>query len=243
VFEDTGNPVRLYPIPFRLLAGAGQFSKYQWIEASVSPSPTDAGPESYHIDSNSLILGDPVPTTQDEWALRGSFLFKDPAWQFGSVEELAEAERAQRTSLGIVFPKEITGVEVVARSAADQIEFEDKIRRINEEIEIAKRQGNLFEEPVPAEMRNLEFLSHRIRISWLCNGRQCSGHKMQVLDWEVAELHRREGDKQALDKVRAICDLSKYATRFFLGNILAHPTSFSIVGIWYPKQDPSLLFR
>jgi len=243
VFEDTGSPVRLYPIPYRRLEGNGRFSKYQWIKAVVAPNPKDTRPESYRIDANSIALEEPVPTTKDEWALRASVLFKDPAWQFGSVDDLITAQNARRTSLGVVFPRTVTGVEVVARPPEDQLSFEEKINRLTEQIEIDKRQLTLFAESVPAEMRDLEFLSHRIRINWLCLNPNCQGHKMQVLDWEVAELHRREGDRKALDKVKEICDLSKYATRFFLGNMLLHPTSFTIVGIWYPKKVPGLLFR
>lgn len=60
---------------------------------------------------------------------------------------------------------------------------------------------------------------------------------MQILDWEVAELHRREGDMSAMAKVQGICDPSQYALKFFLGNLHQHPTAFTIVGLWYPKRS------
>lgn len=66
---------------------------------------------------------------------------------------------------------------------------------------------------------------------------------MQVLDWEVAELHRREGDEKALQGLNERCDLSRYALRFFLGNFRLYPTAFTIVGLWYPKRADDRLFK
>jgi hypothetical protein len=65
---------------------------------------------------------------------------------------------------------------------------------------------------------------------------------MQILDWEVVELQRREGDEKALEKVKQYCDLRAYDLKFFLGNLRLHPASFMIVGLWYPKRVAPSLF-
>ena len=65
---------------------------------------------------------------------------------------------------------------------------------------------------------------------------------MQVLDWEVVELLRREGNEKALQKVESVLDLSKYAVRLFLGSMRLYPQTFCIGGIWYPKRAAGLLF-
>lgn len=243
VFEDTGQPVRLYPIPYRYLEGDGQFSKYQWLSGVVEKNPKDSRPESYRIDCDSIELQEKVPTTADEWGKRSNYIFKNSGWQFDSVEALQKAERAQGISIGIVKPKSIDKIEVVTRPSDDKTTFEEKIRRLGEISEAKRKQLNLFTEATPPEMKSLAYLEDRIRIEWVCHGAGCKGHKMQVLDWEVAELHRKHGDEKALQKVREVCDLNEYATQFFLGNFYLHPTAFTIVGLWYPKRVRDLLFR
>ncbi len=65
---------------------------------------------------------------------------------------------------------------------------------------------------------------------------------MQVLDWEIAELQRREGIGPALEKMRTICDLGAYDLYFYLGNMFLHPSAFLIVGLWYPQKALDRLF-
>jgi hypothetical protein len=66
---------------------------------------------------------------------------------------------------------------------------------------------------------------------------------MQVLDWGLCELQRREGDEKALARMKELCRLDIYNLKFFLGNLFLYPTSFMIVGMWYPKRVSDLLFR
>lgn len=47
----------------------------------------------------------------------------------------------------------------------------------------------------------------------------------------------------ALNRMKDLCRLDVYDTKFFLGNLFLYPASFMIVGIWYPRRVPNLLFR
>jgi hypothetical protein len=234
VLED-GSPVRLYPIPFRYLDE--QFHKYQWVTMRIAQNENDYRPESYKVDRDSIRCGEVIPPGGDEWSRRADFVFKNPAWQFDSVDDLQEAQEKKHTSLGVVIPKKINGVEVVRRSREERLSFREKLAKLQAESEIASKQLDFFIEATPPEMKDLSFLSRRLRVDWECNSADCRGHTMQILDWEVAELHRRLGDDKALSKVRDICDLSKYALKFFLGNLYQHPTAFTIVGLWYPRRS------
>jgi hypothetical protein len=89
-------------------------------------------------------------------------------------------------------------------------------------------------------MKKLEFLKSRVMVSWLCKAEGCSGHKMQVLDWGLCELQRREGSEAAVRRMKEICNLKIYDLKFFLGNLFQYPTSFLIVGMWYPKRREDL---
>jgi hypothetical protein len=238
----SGKPLRLYPIPYRYLGGdKEQFSLYQWITADIMKKQDDYRPESFRIDCDSLETGEVVQPTQDEWGKRAEWMFRDPAWQFESVEALQKAQQEKGTSIGVVAPKEIKKVEVVERSDEEKQSFEQKLAEVKK-IQAAKRaQIHMFEEALPPEMKNLEFMKYRVQVHWLCNGAACKGHKMQVLDWGLCELQRRDGDDKALSRMRELCNLEKYALRFFLGNLFMHPTSFLIVGMWYPKKQPGML--
>ena len=64
---------------------------------------------------------------------------------------------------------------------------------------------------------------------------------MQVLDWGLCELQRREGDEKALARMKELCRLDAYDLKFFLGNLFLYPASFMIVGMWYPKRRDGIL--
>jgi len=236
---ETGLPVRLYPIPYRYLSE--QFAKYQWITASLRKNRNDPRPESYKIDWDSIQCADKIPSSPDEWGKRAAIVFRDDSWQFRSVEELQQAQRSRGTSIAVVVPREIRRVELVKRPADEIRNFEEKVLELRKRLSAKQAQLTLFEETVPPEMKHLEFLRARLQVSWFCHGDNCKGHKMQVLDWEVCELQRRRGDDEALKKVCDLTDQTKYALRFFLGNLFLYPQNFMIVGLWYPKRA-NLLF-
>ncbi len=233
VFED-GQPVRLYPIPFRYLNGDDQFKKYQWVTVYVKRNLSDFRPESYKIDVRQNIdCGEVIPPTKDEWGKRADELFKFDGWQFGSVDELQAAQKAHHTSLGVLTPREILDIRLVARSDQDKQTFSEKMAR----IKAIDNQPFLFEDMLPPELKHIEYIESRIRIDWKCHEPNCNVHKMQILDWEVLELQRKTSHEKALAKVKEVCDLTTHATRFFLGNIHQHPMAFTIVGLWYPKRE------
>jgi hypothetical protein len=127
VFED-GSPVRLYPIPYRYLEDG--FKRYQWITASVSKSDKDPRPESYKVDNESIVLGQVITTTSDEWGTRREWIFKDPRWCFESVEALKAAQSKDKTSLGIIKPKTIHEVSIAERPHNEAKSFAEKLARL-----------------------------------------------------------------------------------------------------------------
>jgi hypothetical protein len=233
---ETGSPIRLYPIPYRYLQGDDQFRKYQWIMARIARNHTDPRPESHQIDYESIEVGDMIETDEYEWSQRAAVMFQDRSWQFDTMEDLYAAQKAHKTSIGIVAPREILRVDLFARPDEDGETFNEKLDRLRKLVAADREQRRLFEEFKLPELKGLEFVANRIRIHWLCHSANCNGHKMQILDWEAIQLQRNVGDAKALQKVLDVCDMKKYALRFFLSNTHAHQGAFSIVGIWYPKK-------
>jgi len=234
--DESGKPLRIYPIPFRYLMGKQRFKRYQWVSAVLHKSKNDNRPESYRVEANSIELRDEIPATSDEWGLRSEVVMRGQDWQFSSMGDLLEAQKEAGCSLGFVRPKTITGVTTSERESADAQSFDQKLKLLRAKNAAARKQLNLFERTVPQRMKHLEFLAGRVCIEWLCHDEQCTGHSMQVLDWEICQLARKEGLQKARNKVAELLDLDRYRTAFILGNFHMYPGSFAIIGLWYPLR-------
>lgn len=244
VFED-GSPVRIYPIPFRHLPKHYKFKKYQWITASVAKNLSDSRPETYRIEPNSIVIGSTIPSNpRNEWAARADFVFKDKLWQFESMDALHAANVSRGLSLGVVTPREILNVLEVDRPSEDARTFRERFKLLKDRTE---QNQELFDETIPPSMLDLEYVPSRMKVVWRCSDPGCGEkqghqpHEMQVLDWEMVELQRNQGATIACSTLAERLNLKEYATRFFLGNMLRYPKSFTIVGIWYPRRVDGLL--
>jgi len=144
-------------------------------------------------------------------------MFRDKSWQFETVDKLLEAQKVNRTSIGIVTPREITNIEATDRPEEDARSFEEKFEELKKTVEAQRAQIQMFEDAIPPEMKRLEFLKSRVMVSWLCKAKDCSGHRMQVLDWGLCELQRRDGSAAAVNRMKELCKLDTYDLKFFLG--------------------------
>jgi hypothetical protein len=232
--DEAGNPLRLYPIPFRYLSGPQRFKRYQWIDASLAKSARDIRPESYTLRADTITLAEEVPVTPDEWGKRAEIVLKSSRWQFSSMRDLLEAQRTSGRSLAFVRPTSFIGVSVRRRDADDADTFQEKLEELKKRNVVARQQLDLFEQTVPPAMKNLEYVGERVCIDWRCADEDCSGHSMQILDWEICELARKIGVEAAKAKVESLLDSDRYKTAFILGNFHMYPSSFAIIGLWYP---------
>ncbi len=233
--DEAGTPLRLYPIPFRYLQGPQRFKRYQWVTADLTKNQKDQRPESYSVRAESIELGSEVSATSDEWGRRAEIVLRDASWQYDSMSKLWQAQHISGRSLAFVVPKTITAISIQKRPAEDAQSFQEKFDRLKNSHEAARKQLDLFESTVPPAMKKLEFVGERICVDWFCSDDGCSGHTMQILDWEICELARKEGLAAAQKKVETLLDLSEYKPAFFLGNFHMFPGSFAIIGLWYPR--------
>jgi hypothetical protein len=211
VMED-GSPIRLYPIPFRYLDEGDRFKKYQWITARIARSTFDSRPESYRIDCDSIEPGKLIEPDQLEWLERRQVVFQNQSWQFESVDALADAQARTKQSLGIVTPREIVSVDLHPRPQDEEASFEQKRERLRKKWE-SESDGWLFDEFMPPELKGLEFTKNRIHVRWTCGSGK--PHNMQIMDWEVFELQRKQGDQKAMQAVREHLDLGLNQAKAF----------------------------
>lgn len=231
VEEATGRLVRLYPITLRYQKEP--FSHYNWIEAKIQRNPNDRRPESFRIQQEDIKILDKLDT-KDGWAKRSEWILRQGN-VFESVEALWAAQDADGTSLGLVKPRRIKRVYVKRLPDSDREEWEKQ--RAN-----ALSQRDLFVD-ADAETKDLVFMPVRYRVEFECHGENCNGHDMSVLDWgmyvlsrrQYAKKNRQQAEADVIAKIHEVTDPEKKDAYLFLGNTLAHPKSFMIVGFYYPK--------
>ncbi|PIP42305.1 MAG: hypothetical protein COX19_01505 [Desulfobacterales bacterium CG23_combo_of_CG06-09_8_20_14_all_51_8] len=143
ILKATKKLIRLYPIRYRYLTGDSQFQKYQWIKAKIKKASLDSRPESFALVESTLEMGNIIGTDGDwvereKWVINQNTLFK-------SVEELLSSQKQNKTSLGIVKPREILGFTIEPKSSDEINEAEIKKKSVLSQM-------GLFEQPKDIEL-------------------------------------------------------------------------------------------
>lgn len=252
--DESGALVRIYPVTLRYMKEP--FAKYQWIDAEIARNTSDRRPESYRIRQDTIRVGEELSVSsggakakQRAWDERRARILR-PEHIYASPWALRDRERTDGTSLGLVKPRTIKRIYTRWKTRADREEWE-----AHRERALAQRELFVDEE---SRTRDLQFVPLQYRIEFTAgdDGSETE-HDMSVLDWEVYALHRkrygmwaketgdsREAGQNAESDVRAkLAEMLDPATKdpyFYLGNTLAHPQSFFIVGLFTPpaKKEP-----
>lgn len=239
VTEDK-NLVRLYPVPFRFLAGPQKFKKFQWVEVPVVEPRNDSRKETLRPQFDSLKVVSPQLSTDGAWRER---------WQWvrpvlsESLCDIQDAQEASGTSLGFFKPAEILDFDW------EREKQEDWTAKELAHLEIR----DLFLKQDRKRMELLEKIPYSFRYRFRCaDCRNAEPHHMKIVDWELMQFYRRmreesETIEDCLRKVRdkwldELCGAEK-DTHFFVGNMQAHLNSFLVLGVFWPpkvKKGPLL---
>ncbi|MFW5721226.1 MAG: hypothetical protein ACOCWW_02445, partial [Bacteroidota bacterium] len=200
--------------------------KYQWIKAKIEKANLDSRPESYNIVEDSIEIGN-VIGTGDDWVEREKWIINEHTL-FDSVEDLLISQKQNKTSLGIVKPKEILKVKLELKTSEEIEDAERKKKGVLSQM-------GLFEQP-----KDIELLPFRMVLKFKCHSPHCSGHNMSILDWEFGQLYRKikanvNWEQKIKDKVLNVCS-SKREPYLILGNIARWRNIFCILGIFYPPK-------
>jgi hypothetical protein len=232
---ETGDFVRLYPVNFRDLPYSKQYRKYQWIEVGAKRhTGRDSRKESFRPDCETLkILAEPIPTVRGDWSERAKYVLAKRA---ASMEELYERQSADRTSLGILRPKRILDLVI-----------SDDAQHWKPGFLAALQQARIWEDRKVTKEPPRK-LPYKFSYRFECDDSRCrKNHRLMIEDWEVGALFWKLVDdgasqKEAAEKVREkflndLCGPEK-DTHFYVGTILAHPKSWVVIGVFYPKKTP-----
>jgi len=230
--REDGSFIRLYPINFRDLPFSQQYKKYQWIEVLARKhGGQDARKESYRPDCDSIrVLGKPIPTCRGDWSERATYALTKAS---ASMEDLYDQQARDRTSLGVFRPKKVHDLIITPDAPEWKAGFKAALAqaRLWDDRKVTK-------EPP----RKVPF---RFQYQFECDDPRCKRkHRMMIEDWEVGALYWRLVDQgaspdEAAGQVRnkflnELCGPDK-DMHFFVGTVLAHPKTWVIIGVFWPK--------
>jgi len=171
---ETRSWIRMYPVNFGSLDEYARFAKWQFIDATWSPSPSDARPESRKVHQDSIRAGERLPAGSG-WEARRAWLdpIVDP-----SLEWLLDANLSSKQSLGAIRPARIERFIIRAASAATA----EQVGR----VEQLRMEWTGSTEP----KGELELLPFDFLYRFTCRDDRCKGHEMQIFDWELGQAYR-----------------------------------------------------
>lgn len=232
--REDGSWVRIYPVPFRRLDEAEQYSKYNWVQCDLIRNTKDPRPESFHpADVKQLVPSGHV-NTRNNWQARRRLLL-----QTGTVhtrlQRLIDGAKANEFSLATFKPTEISGF------VWEQEEREWDPSKLAQMRNHAS-QGELFAEDL---WRKTFEVIPKLPFSFSYRFKDETGKssEMQVLDWEAGALFWKclrncNGDEAAaLKKVRQkyFDEFTQKDLHFFLGTTqefhFRAPNPWVIIGV------------
>jgi hypothetical protein len=224
---DSGEWIRLFPVPFRFLDEDKKFRKYQWIDVRAKRS-SDHRLESRYLDRDSIkILTDPLPT-EDRWKARKDVILPLASPSLCWLQ--AKRDRDGFPTLGFFKPREI------CRFKIDSVDPEWTVEQL-----ARLKQDPLFG-PKPAI--DLEKLPFKPSYKFFCEDSTCPSHTLMCSDWELGASWWRWSQKYTDWKEPFLQRyerdmMERLDTHFFVGTTKAHPQSWIIVGLFYPPKEQS----
>lgn len=224
--DDGGRPgwIRLYPVPFRSLADDKQFRKYEPMDLQVQAHGGDRRPETRRPNIDSIRPSGRVLGTEHAWRARRPLV--EPLMA-SSMCAIQREQRELGTSLGVFRPREVIDLRI------EPVEESPDKRRM---AAAAAAQKSLFDE---AEVTALEQVPFAFKYHYVCSDPSCRTHTQTIIDWEIAQYYRnvrRTADWRDRVRGRWLGELSGRGkdTAFIVGNQHQHPTSFLVLGVWWP---------
>ena len=171
---DDGQPIRLYPIPYRLLPEDKRFAKWQPIRARVAKS-SDSRPESHHVDIDSIRTDGKPISTGNSWTARKRLIEPLVAASLCDLQRTRD-ERGYPT-MGWFRPRVIRRLRIEHESADWS---DDEKGKLNQHVLF----GNVPRTP-------LEKVPFKFIYDFTCDDSACNGHSLSCIDWEVGESYRK----------------------------------------------------
>ncbi|MBT2772636.1 hypothetical protein J7J47_10375 [Halomonas sp. ISL-60] len=231
--EEDGTLIRLFPVPFRLITGDQQFSKWQWITAKIEKSRDDHRPESHKLKVGSIRLGNIVSPDRN-WKNRRHYLEKLRV--FDSPDDLELARQNDGTSIGLVRVQKIQDLTLTEHKHKDWTD--------EERSKLESSQLSLLDDDIE-EVKILEKIPVDFHYHYECSFTTGSASfKHKIVDWEIGALYRKLIKFHGLDdwkrpfKQKLLEDLPAKDLMFLMGTVHRFPGQWLIISLIYPPKQP-----
>ncbi|MGO8255122.1 hypothetical protein ELH80_38795 [Rhizobium ruizarguesonis] len=231
--DESGKLVRLFPVPFRLIATGQQFKKWQWIRAKVEKARKDHRQESLTIKVDT-IEGEAVVQPGKDWAERRHLI--SPIHVYDHFDKIDAEQRASGMSLAMLKPARILGLDIEPVSNPEWTE-EELAKLVQEQ-----KQGGLFDDEDKPSIRTLQKLPFDFYYRYQCGegpGAKMFRHKL--VDWEVGALylncHRSHGadwEKYFRDQLEN--KIPAKDLMFLMGNQHRFQDQWLMISLIYPPH-------
>ncbi|AMK76983.1 MULTISPECIES: hypothetical protein [Methylomonas] len=231
---DKGLMRRLYPVPFRLLEGAQQFSKWQWINVRTIKAPQDHRKESYRLFVDTLACGEKIESKQN-WAFRRYWLEQIPS--FDSFGDIERSRIDDGLSLSLLRPKKVFKLEIAKAKSLDWTPEE------KEKLLCEQTQDDLFsQEDAERDFATLRKVPFDFYYHYLCDtaeGEKEYHHK--IVDWEACALYwncvKKHGSNWEVPFRAGLEDkLISKDLMFLMGNQHRFQHQWLIISMIYPPK-------
>ncbi len=227
---DSGEWLRLFPVPWRLLAEDQRFRRYQWVEVDVTKATADPRPESHHLKPGGIrILSKPLPRSKN-WRAKKDVVI--PLRSPSLCYLIRQRDTHQHPTLGLFRPAEIRKLRIIQEKDPDWTDAQ----------RLMLSQGHLFVGPPCEQLQKIPF---KFVYVFRCDDSACPGHNLMCTDWEMLESYRkwrvRYGERWE-SKFRQKYEqkmIDQRDTHFYVGTVSSHPHIWIIVGLFYPPVDPA----
>jgi hypothetical protein len=242
---ETGEWVRIYPIPFRDLPSYNQFKKFSWIELDLEKDNSDFRKESYKPKRR---FEEEITTliyvgTKKKWLERKRLVLQEV---FTSMEELIALAYSEDKSLATMKPREVTGFVIE----------EEREREWDKKLTSRLNQMKLFEitpEGIGKKRSIVKKLPYRYYYRFITDGDK-TPRKLQIFDWELGALywnclHQSGGDENIANELVRQKFFDEFVStkdlHLFLGTTYSNhkrkvDNPFTIIGVFAPPKTPQL---
>lgn len=244
--REDGSWVRMYPVPFRRLEEAQQYSKYDWVECDLIRNTSDPRPETFRpTDSAQLVPAGHIGTDH-HWRERRHLLLKT-AKVYDQLDDLIAEARSNTTSLAVFKPTRVLDFTWEQEGREWDAKKLEEMRGLNSQLD-------LFEDN---EWRKTFQVIPKLPYSFSYKFEDSTGRQseLQVLDWEAGALFwnclrsTNRDEPAALDKVRQKY-FEEFLTKdlhFYLGTTqqfhFIAPNPWVIIGVLpIPHETQDSLF-
>lgn len=227
---DTGDWIRLYPMPYSSFLGGNMIQRYDWIEADCEKVTDEklGRKESYRVRDGSVNIIDRSLSSKKvkgkaPWQNRNKLVLPKLA---PSMEHLGEQYQKDKTSLGLIKPK-----EVIAFYTREELQ---------QPPEPKEYQQSLDNQIIPIIDTIPHIFAYKFHCAGCSNGKQ---HDIMCEDWELFESFRSWW--KSYPDVKLLWEklhekffdfMIQRDLHFYMGMHSQMPT-WLIIGLYYPLKE------